>query len=75
LGDWSYYDPLNKTYLPSITNCLNRLKDIQPFDYQGIIYVGDQDYDIDNSTNYDNFLKMLEPYSSIWPFMATPGNH
>jgi hypothetical protein len=56
IGDWSYYNPLDKTMLPSITNCLNRLKNTQPLDYQGIIYVGDQAYDIDNSTNYVEFL-------------------
>lgn len=33
------------------------------------------DLDSNNGTNYVEFITMLEPFASVWPFMATAGNH
>lgn len=79
LGDWSWWNQYNNAtqypYSP-ITNCLDILASYTVDDFQGIIFTGDQAYNLDsnNGTNYVQFLTMLERYSSVWPFMATLGN-
>lgn len=64
------------TYAP-ISNCLNVMGSIDRTKINGILFTGDMAYDLssNNGTNYVQFLLMLEPFSSIWPFMATIGNH
>ena len=39
--------------------------------------MGDMAYDLasNNGTNYVDMLLMMEPFSSVWPLMATIGNH
>lgn len=75
-GDWSYYN--GSAYpIPPISNCLEQLKSYELEDIQGIIFTGDQAYNLDsnNGTNYVEFLVMLEPFASVWPFIPAPGNH
>lgn len=76
MGDWNYYG-LQNTQYPPISNCLELLKSFNVAAYQGIIYTGDMAYNLDsnNGTNYVQFITMLEPFASVWPFMATAGNH
>ena len=76
-GDWSY-EPLNSSSQPAyspITNCLNIVDTFFNGRVDGIIFLGDMAYNLssNNGTNYVEFLLMIEPYSSAWPFMATPG--
>ena len=42
-------------------------------EYDMIIHVGDIAYDLNNHA--DDFMHMIEPISSIKPYMTTPGNH
>jgi hypothetical protein len=76
-GDWSYYNASQYPQFPPITNCLNLMKSYNLEDIQGMIFLGDQAYNLNsqNGTYYMQLLTMLEPYASVWPFIPTPGNH
>lgn len=63
-------------YAP-ISNCLNIMSQNEKESIDAILFMGDMAYDLasNNGSNYVEFLLMLEPFSSIWPFQTTMGNH
>mgnify|MGYP001019864511 CR=1 FL=1 len=75
IGDWGLLDNETKTKYYDVFPCLQR--GIEDSRVVMMMFLGDLAYELtdDNCQKYRSMMEAIENFTSVVPFMVSPGNH